>query len=179
MMIRVNIDEDFPITVTLFDEDTGEASTGKTVYYDVRTQPGDTQLTPAVDGSLSESSVTPGVYKTYVSLPLSGSYVIYATCSGFIPSSEEVLVEEENIYELVKQCRHHNISVENVLRLDETPTASQITRKVPYGKTDYTRIKIKRDSDTDWSGSEVTEELVYAWYDSVTSIVPYKMGDAE
>jgi len=35
-MIRVDIGETFPITVALWDEETGKNASGQTVYYDVR-----------------------------------------------------------------------------------------------------------------------------------------------
>ena len=175
-MIRVNVSEQFPITVTLLDEETGEAATGQTVYYDIRRQPGDVSLSPAIAGVLPESSVEAGIYTTVSSIPTAGTYIVYATCSGFISNTEEIIVNEENIYDIVKQSRHYNISVEDVLRTASTPTADQVVRKVPLGRTDYVITRIKRDEDIDWSGIHVVEGRVYAWYRNDTDLVPYKMG---
>ena len=178
-MIRVNVAESFPITVMLIDEETGEASSGKTVYYDVRKQPGDVPLSPELSGVLTESSVEAGIYSDMVYIDTPGAYVIYATCSGFLSNTEDVIVNEENIIEVVKQSRHYNISVEDVLRSSNTPSASQLIRNVPKGKTDYVVTRIKRDQDTDWSGPYVVEGRVYAWYRRDTDKAPYKMGGPE
>jgi len=175
-MIRVNVSEQFPITVALLDEETGEAATGQIVYYDVRKQPGDVSLSPPIAGTLSESTVEAGIYTMLSNISESGTYIIYATCSGFISSTEEVIVNEEDIYEVVKQSRHYNISVEDVLRTETTPTADQIVRKVPLGRTDYVITRIKRDEDIDWSGTHVVEGRVYAHYRNDTDLVPYRMG---
>ena len=178
-MIRVNVGESFPITVTLFDEETGQSASGETVSYDIRKQPGDLSLTPSLDGILSESIVEGGIYSTLITIQDPGVYVAYATCSGFISNTEEIIVNDENIYDVVKQSRHYNISVEDVLRTTHTPTADQIVRNVPRGRTDYVITKIKRDQDTDWSGPEVVEGRVYAWYRRDTDLAPYKMGGME
>jgi hypothetical protein len=174
-MIRVNENEQFPIVVQLVNEESGELASGETVYYDIRDM-ADNPLSPAVSGTLIESTVEPGIYKSTASIPDSGRYVIYATCSGFLANTEEIIVNPENIYELVKQNRHYNISVEDVIRTNATPTASQTIRNVPMNRTDYVITTIKRDSDPDWS-STTTSGIVYAWYRNITEDVPYKMGD--
>jgi len=182
-MIRVCTNESFPIVVTLLDEETGQAASGKTVYYDIREQPEDLPLDPAVSGTLIESTVEAGVYKTSELKTISGvgSYIIYATCSGFISGTEELMVTAEADYTdlaaLVKQTRHYNISVEDVIRTNDDPTTSQVNRKVPFGRTDYVITKIKRDTDPDWSGAYVAEGRTYAWYARSNSKTPYKMGD--
>jgi len=174
-MIRVDISEQFPILVQLVDERTGSLATGETVYYDIRKASDDSSLIPAVAGTLSESTIEQGLYKIVEKVPVPGQYIIYATCSGFITNSEELVVNQENIYNLTKQNRHYNTSVEDVIRTNTTPTASQTVRKVPLNKTDYISTIIKRDNDTDWS-TTTTSGITYAWYRNITDDVPYKMA---
>lgn len=175
-MIRVNVNESFPITVTLLDEEAGTTAAGQTVYYDVRKQPGDVELSPPLNGTLTESVVEDGIYKTMVSIGEPGAYLIYATCSGFLSNTEEVIVDEESVLEAIKQSRHYNISVEDVPRTTHTPTASQAARNVPKGRTDYVITRIKRDQDADWTGPHVVEGRVYAWYLNTGEKIPYKMA---
>ena len=182
-MIRVCANESFPIVVTLLDEETGQAASGKIVYYDIRKQPEDSSLVPPISGTLTESMVEAGIYKTAQLPTISGvgSYIIYATCSGFISGTEELMVAAESDYTdlaaLVKQTRHYNISVEDVIRTNDVPTDSQATRKVPHGRTDYVITKIKRDTDPDWSAIDIATGTVFAWYARTNSKTPYKMGD--
>lgn len=173
-MIRVNENEQFPIVVQLVDESTGTLATGEMVYYDIRDM-SDNPLSPPAAGVLVESTVEPGIYKTVSSIADSGQYVIYATCSGFLTNTEEIIVNPENIYELVKQNRHYNISVEDVIRENISPDSSQAARKVPLGKTDYVITTIKKDDESDWS-TTTTSGIVYAHYKSTSDDVPYKMG---
>jgi hypothetical protein len=175
-MINVNINETFPITVTLMDETTDGDPSGKMVYYDVRKLPGDVPLDPVLSGTLAESAVEVGVYKTMVSISEYGNYIVYATCSGFLTSTENIVVEEEDLTALIKQNRHYNIAVEDVVRTEVTPTASQVTRKVPFGKTDYVITRIKPDGASDWTDPGTVQSTVYAWYESDTDEAPYKMG---
>jgi hypothetical protein len=175
-MKRVDKNEVFPILVQLVDEQAATLATGQTVYYDIRKAMDDTPLSPPVAGTLTESLVEPGLYRTVVSgIPIGGQYLVYATCSGFITNSEELIVNPENIYELTKQNRHYNISVEDVIRENATPTTSQTTRNVPLGRTDYVITKIKYDTDIDWSIT-TTSGITYAWYRDISDTVPYKMG---
>jgi hypothetical protein len=178
-MIRVNVNESFPVTATLLDEDTGLAATGQVVYYDVRKQPNDSSLDPPVSGTLTESSIESGIYKEVLSIEEAGTYLVYVTCSGFLTNTEEIIVNKENIYEVIKQSRHYNISVEDVIRTEDHPTTSQVSRNVPKGKTDYVITRIKRDEDSDWSGPYVVEGRVYAWYTTDKDKAPYKMGESE
>lgn len=180
-MIRVCVNESFPIVVTLLDEETGQTASGKMVNYDIRVQPDDLPLAIPIYGVLTESAVEAGIYKTMQAINETGSYIIYATCSGFVSSTEEVMVVPEVNYTdlevLIKQTRHYNISVEDVVREDKDATQSQVTRKVPVGRTDYVITRIKRDTDLDWSGNQVAEGRTYAWYARTNSKAPYKMGD--
>lgn len=173
-MIKVDINETFPVLVSLVDETTGLLSSGKTVYYDIR-YTNDASLSPPIAGTLTESSVESGVYRSNVSIPESGEFIIYATCSGFIANIEEIIVNPESIYDIAKQNRNYNIYVEDVLRENAVSTASQTARNVALGNTDYIITKIKEDSATTWSGT-TTSGLVYAHYRSVSDTSPYKMG---
>jgi len=173
-MIRVDKNEVFPILVSLVDEGVGELSGGQTVYYDIRDM-NDFPLSPPIAGTLTESVVEPGIYKTEESIPTAGRYTIYATCSGFITNTEEVLVNPESIYDLEKQNRHYNISVEDVIRENAIATASQTVRNVDMGDSDYVITRIKNDDETTWSGT-TTSGIVYAWYRSLSDHIPYKMG---
>jgi len=174
-MLRVDISEQFPILVSLIDENTGQLASGQTVYYDIR-QMNDFPLSPPVAGTLPESLVEPGIYRTEESIPLAGEYIIYATCSGFITNTEEVIVNPESIYDLEKQNRHYNISVEDVIRENAIATSDQTIRKVALGNTDYVLTWIKYDYETTWSGT-TTSGITYAWYRNESDRVPYKMGD--
>jgi len=174
-MIRVDRNEVFPILVSLIDENTGQLASGQTVYYDIRDM-NDNPLSPPLAGTLTESIVTPGIYRGEENLSDGGRYIIYATCSGFIGNTEEVIVNPESIYDLEKQNRHYNISVEDVIRENAIQTTDQAIRKVALGNTDYVITRIKRDYDTTWSGT-TTSGIVYAWYRDESDRVPYKMGD--
>lgn len=176
-MIRVNESESFPITVSLLDESSLSLATGQTVAYDIR-QMDDNPLAPPINGTLTESTVEPGIYKTTATINDYGLYLVYATCSGFLSNTEEVVVNEKNVYDITESNRHYNISVEDIPRTTASgsETASQITRKVPFGVTDYITTKIKADDAADWS-NPVSSGIVYAWYNVVTDTNPYKMGD--
>jgi len=178
-MIRVDKNEQFPITVALFDETTGQNVSGRTVYYDVRYALDDTPLASPISGTLTESLVEPGIYRKLITsgIPDAGNYIIYATCSGFAPNVEELIVNEESVINVTKQTQNYNISVEDVVRttVSGSETASQLARNVPYGYTDYLLTWIKADDAVDWS-NPVASGIVYAWYRTTASTVPYKMG---
>jgi len=173
-MIRVNIGEPFSITVVLIDESTGKLSSGQEVYFDIR-YVNDQPLTPTLSGILIESTVETGIYKKEVSIQDHGRYIVYATCSGFLTNTEDIIVNEENIYSLTKSNRSYNVSVEDVVRGNSIPTSSQTIRKVPLNKTDYLVTKIKDDSAVNWS-TTTTSGVVWAWYNSITDDLPYRMG---
>ncbi len=174
-MIRVDQYENFPLTAKISDE-TGSMVSGKSVYYDIRDE-NDDSLSPPVSGIFDESTTGSGVYTKVLSLDDAGIFYAYATCSGYNTGVEEITVNSENIYQLTKQNRNYNISVEDVLRLNATPTASQTTRKVPLNKTDYITTAIKNDVDTTWSGTTISG-IVYAWYETIDSETPYKMDSS-
>ncbi len=175
-MIEANKNELFPITVSLLDDVTAELVTNQTVTYDVRTID-DVLLSPPISGSLSESIVEGGIYKTQISLPDSGAYICYATCSGFLAGTEEIIINTENIYEVTKANRPHNFSIIDVPRTTVSGTASpsQVARRVPFGRTDYIVTIIKNDYDADWS-NPVSSGISYAHYNSVSDELPYAMG---
>jgi hypothetical protein len=173
-MIRVDRGESFPITVALWDEDTGLNASGRTVYYDIR-DTSDNPLSPPLNGVLSESTTESGIYRDSLTINTAGKYICYATSIGFYSSTEEIIVNPESIYDLVKETRHYNISVEEALRTNSPATASQIARNVPLNATDYIITKLKGDTDSDWSGT-VTSGTVYAHYRNITDTLPHKMG---
>ena len=175
-MIGANKNESFPITVTLIDEGTGNLASGEEVHYYIRTID-DLELSPPISGILSESSFSPGVYKIGVSIPLPGIYICHAKCSGFLAGTEEIVISEENIYELSKSNYPHNLSVIDVPRTTENgfETDSQIARNVPYGKTDYIISKIKADTDSNWD-NPITSGKSYAHYNTIYEALPFKMG---
>lgn len=178
-MIVANINESFKITAGLLDETTGSLTAGQQVYYIVKEQPGDIDLSPVVSGTLTESSVSPGVYSTILSISEAGFYTVYVTCNGYTSNTEDIKINSEDTNELIKQNRNYNTLVEDVLRTNSTPTASQTVRKVPNGGTDYIVTKIKQEQDSDWTGDNVIEGRMYAWYRNVGDTVPYKMGSSE
>ena len=173
-MIRVDVDETFPITAQVLDTD-NSLLYDQQVYYEI-TDSGDNFLSPRVSGIMTESTTSSGIYMADITIDTSGYYRVYATCSGVNVGSEDIVVNEENIYDLVKQNRHYNIGVEEVLRSNSIATVSQTTRKVAVGNTDYIINRIKLDSESDWSSSTVASGNVYAWYKNETDSVPYKMG---
>ncbi len=172
-MIRVDIGEQFPITVALIDEGTGQNASGQIVNYDIR-DTSDNSLSPPAAGTLTESSVEPGIYRTTEVINTAGTYIIYATCSGFTTNTEELIVNSESIYDVTKQTQNYNISVEDVVRTGG-PTASQTVRNVPLNKTDYIITRIKANDAADWS-NPTSSGNIYAWYHSTSDNLPYKMG---
>lgn len=175
-MIKTDKSVEFAISVALFDECAGSLATGETVYYDIREATTDLSLSPPISGIMTESTVEPGIYKTVTSIPDAGEFIFYATCSGFMTNTEEIIVNPESIYDLAKQNRHYNISVEDVIRTNATPTASQIVRNVPLNRTDYVINWIKPDYALDWTNPATTSGIIYAHYRSTSDEIPYKMG---
>ena len=175
-MIRVNENETFPILVSLVDEAAGSLASGRTIYYDIR-DINDNLLSPPISGTLTESIVEPGIYKTTATIDPAGTYIIYCTCSGFISNTEEVIVNQENIYDITKQNRVYNTYVEDVQRTTASGsmTPSQIARNVGYEKTDYIITKIKEDTDANWD-NPVSSGTAFAWYHSTADDLPYKMS---
>lgn len=173
-MIKVDINESFPITVALWDEDTGQNASGRTVYYDIR-DTSDNPLASPLNGVLSESTTESGIYRISLTIDTEGEYICYATSIGFYSSTEEIIVNPESIYDLVKQNRNYNISVEEVLRTNSPATASQTARNVPLDATDYIITILKADTDSDWSGT-TTSGIVHAHYRSITDDLPFRMG---
>ena len=174
-MIRVHKNEAFPIMASLINEATGNNASGEIVYYDVR-YIDDSPLAPAISGTLPESSVESGIYKKGISIPSAGTYIWYATCSGYPSGSEEIMVDEQDV---VSANRHYNISVEDVPRTTASGsvTPSQTARKVPLNETDYIITRIKADGAVNWD-NPVASGTVYAHYTSTTDSLPYLMGDS-
>lgn len=175
-MIEANKNELFPITVSLVDEGLAELVIGQEVLYDIR-YINDMPLSPPISGSLDESSVVNGIYKTEISIPVSGTYICYATCSGFFAGTEDIVINEESIIEVTKSNRTHNTSIIDVPRItvSGSETASQIARNVPVGKTDYIISIIKHDNDAGW-GNPTASGVVFAHYRTNNDSLPYMMG---
>src|SRR6056297_2979816 len=114
-MIETNKNELFPITVTLYDETTAELVSNKTVLYDVRTIE-DVSLSPPLSGTLTESNVESGIYKTEISIPYTGNYICYASCSGFVAGMENITINDGSLVDLAKANFPHNTSVIDVPR---------------------------------------------------------------
>ncbi len=166
--------ESFPMVVSLLDEETNSLATGKVIYYDVRNLD-DSKLSPPVSGTLTESSIEGGIYKTSMSVDFSGNYICYITCSGFLSNTEELVINPENIYDIVKRNTNYNLSVEDVIRTNAVPTSSQIVRNVPLGYTDYIINKVKDDTENDWDNTTISGSI-FAHYKSVNDLSPYKMS---
>jgi len=175
-MIEANKNESFPITVSLLDEGLAELVTGQEVLYDVR-YINDAPLSPPISGSLDESTVASGIYKTELAIPTAGSYICYATCSGFLTSTEDIVINEEDVVEVSKYNLPYNISVIDILRTTASGSAtpSQISRNVPVNKTDYIITLIKKDTDMDWN-APVSSGISYAHYVSTDDSLPFMMG---
>jgi len=175
-MIETNKNELFPITVTLYDETTAELVSNKTVLYDVRTIE-DVSLSPPLSGTLTESNVESGIYKTEISIPNTGNYICYATCSGFVAGTENIAVNDGSLIDLAKANFPHNTSVIDVSRTTTSGelSPSQISRNVPFGKTDYIITKIKRDEDINWD-NPVSSGISYAHYTTLDADLPFMMG---
>ena len=175
-MIKVNKNETFPLLVSLLDEGSDRLINGKVVTYDVRTID-DQELNPTISGVLTESTTTSGIYHTSLSLPTAGSFACYITCNGFISEAESILVSEENIFELTRSHYPFNSKVMDVTRTTayDERTPSQISRHVPYGKTDYIVTVIKHDFDLTWN-NPIASGISYAHYLTEDSMLPYMMA---
>lgn len=173
-MIEANINEYFPISVSLVDEASAQLVTGQVVTYDIRTFD-DVILSPPVSGTLVESEIEGGIYKAEISLPEAGVYTCYATCSGFFSGSEDIVISSESYTDIAKYSLPHNISVIDVPRTSTSGTASQTIRNVAIGNTDYIVTIVKRDTDINWN-NPVASGVNYAWYDSMEANLPYMMG---
>ena len=163
-MIRVDLGEKFSIMATLVDEDSmGE---GLSVYYGIKNS-----VDTTVDfGSLVEDTTYSGIYSKYVTINSAGNYKVFYKSDGYASGVEEVIVTENSLATLIKQVRQHNMSVENILATTNIPS-----RNVAAGKTDYIIIKIKNDSDIDWS-NPISERKVYSHYHNLGDDQPYYMG---
>ncbi len=172
-MIRADTNEILPIVAALIDEGTGDFVSGESVFYDVRHAEDDSELLPTISGTLVESSVKSGIYRTTISIPNAGAYICYMSCSDFLTGTEDLIINPENIYELTKQNRNYNIFVEDVVRTTISGNYGQTVRKVPSGATDYILTKIKSDGSVDWSDPSTVSGSVWAWYGSTTDSLPY------
>jgi hypothetical protein len=115
-MIRVDINEQFPLTAMILDECSGEIVSSAVVHYHIC----DENDVTTVSGVFEESTCEAGVYKTTVSISGAGIYRAYATCSGYNVGTEDIVVNPENIYDLTKQNRHYNRSSKSTLSYNST-----------------------------------------------------------
>lgn len=175
-MIRADKNETFVVTAALIDEGTGNFVSGEDVVYDVRNAEDDSELSPTISGTMTESSVKQGIYRTTMSIPNEGAYICYTSCSDFLTGTEDLIINPENLYELTKQNRNYNIFVEDVVRTTVSGNYGQNIRKVPQGATDYISTKIKSDDSVDWSGPSTISGAMWAWYRDTSASLPYKMG---
>ena len=175
-MLRADKNEKFVLTAALIDEGTGNFVSGESVVYDVRNAEDDSELSPTISGTMIESLVKSGIYRTTMSIPNEGAYICYSSCSDFLTGTEEIIINPENVYELVKQNKNYNVSVEDVVRTTVSGNYGQTVRKVPFGKTDYILSRIKSDDSVDWSDQSTVSGSVWAWYRSVSDDLPYRMG---
>jgi len=171
-MIKIPKGVVFPITVSLFDDHLGKLISNGTVSYDVRDVYGN-ELAPPVSGTLSESSISEGIYLEELSIDEPGNYIFYATCSGFITNTETIVVYDK--YDNYVIDAPHNVFVMDILRTNEDITESQQIRKVGIGKTDYVISAVKRDDDLDWT-NPVSSGISYAYYRNIDDDLPYMMG---
>lgn len=171
-MIKSSIDELFTLMVSIVDQNELPI-TGADVYYNIRTLD-DAQLTPAVSGTLSESSMTEGVYSTELAISTADSYIGYIYGTGFATVAKNIMIYDESLESIFQSSLLHNLLVETVVR-EGSATTSQMLRNVGVGKTDYVITKAKRQSDTDFT-SPVGSGISYAYYRSPYSDKPYLMG---
>ena len=164
-MIRVDAGEQFSIMATLVDE--GSMGEGLSVYYSIKSSAG-----MVIDsGGLTEDTTYSGIYSKYVTINVVGNYKVFYGSVDYASGAEEVIVTEESLAKLIKQVRQHNMSMENVLATVNIPA-----RNVAIGKTNYVIIKVKNDSDVDWS-SPISERRVYSHYRNMGDDQPYYMGE--
>lgn len=170
-MIASNTSEAFILTVTLLDDIFNSNISGQNITYDIRKQPDDISLIPPIQGILEESTIVAGVYKKEIVIDYPGTYVAYITCSGFSSDAEEIIIKND-------YNKQYNISVEDVPRVSEIPTTSQINRRVGLGKTDYIITKLKPDNSSTWDHPNTISGITFAHYRDYEDDTPYLMGDS-
>lgn len=121
-----------------------------------------------------------GHYRSEFTPNETGTWYITIYHDFYFPwgKSDDVSIYDSDfdiITEAVKQNRNYNISVEDVVRENVTPDASQTLRNVPLNHTDYIITRIKEDSEATWSEATASG-ISYAWYRSIEDKLPYKMG---
>lgn len=94
-MIRANINEQVPITVSLLDDSSGEMVGGESVTYEAREHSSDPLFPAYMSGTLDESEHTTGVYHKLLAFPEPGHFVVYVTCSGYSSDAENVWVDND------------------------------------------------------------------------------------
>lgn len=157
-MIRADINENFMISVALWDETTGENASGKIVYYDMRDND-DVVLSPAVNGVLIESTVTSGIYSEELSIGEPGGYICYTTCSGFFSGQEEIIINSDNIYDLVDQNYNELQDIQTkqakILGLSHENVYIDNTAYDAFGNLSSARVRIYSNSASVGSDNDV------------------------
>lgn len=173
-MIKANYDEDFTLTVAVLSED--DMATGLTVTYEIWTED---EATMIDSGTMAESSEVPGIY-LYTTHVTQSEYTTHGslyrayfkTPSGYSDGGDDIMINDD-LYKLVRENRHYNLSVENVLTIGSEITATN-PRNLSTGVTNFVKTRIKAESQANWDSA--TPNLVYAWYQTVGDQIPYLMG---
>jgi len=174
-MIKANYDEDFTLTVAVVSED-GMVTGLTTVTFEIW----DDDENNLIDsGTMVESSKVLGIYiyTTHITKSEYDSYgtlyrVYFETPAGITDGAEDIMINDD-LYELVRENRHYNLSVENVLVLAaEIPNPNP--RNITDNTTNFVKTRIKAEGDANWDSADV--HYVYAWYKVLGDKIPYKMG---
>ena len=174
-MIKANYDEDFTLTVAVVSED-GMVTGLSNVTFEVWNDDEDYM---AHSGTMVESAKLGGIY-IYTMHITKAEYDSYGTLwrayfdapTGITDGAEDIMINDD-LYELVRENRHYNLSVENVLALNaEIPNPNP--RNITDNVTNFVKTKIKAEGDANWDSADV--HYVYAWYKTTSDKIPYKMG---
>ena len=160
-MIKANYDEDFTLTVAVVSED-GMVSGLTNVTFEIWTED---EANLIDSGTMVESSKIAGIY-IYTTHVTKAEYDTYGTLyrayfdapAGYTDGAEDIMINDD-LYELVRENRHYNLSVENVLVL-AAEIASPNPRNLSDNVTNFVKTRIKAEGDANWDGADV--HYVYA-----------------
>ena len=174
-MIKANYDEDFTLTVAVVSED-GMVTGLTTVTFEIWD---DDEANLIDSGTMVESAKVPGIYiyTTHITKSEYDSYgtlyrAYFETPAGITDGAEDIMINDD-LYELVRENRHYNLSVENVLAYTADIVPAKNPRKLSDNVTNFVKTKIKAEGDANWDSATV--HYVYAWYETVGDTIPYKM----
>lgn len=172
-MIKASYDEEFTLTASVVDIDDGMVSS-----VDVVCEIWTDDEANLIDGpvSMTESTVASGVYiyTTFIDQSEYNTYgsqyrAYFITGGEYANGAEDIAIHDRS-YDIGE---HGNLSVENVLVIgSEIPGTNP--RNLSAGVTNFVKTKIKLGSDSNWDSASPTF-LVYAWYNAVGDLIPYKM----